>query len=114
MELARVREPLRLREDLEGRLCIRSVNRFGQCFLHCENVLQADGLLFACPVCEDHHLSVLYTWRVPEDVSPGPFRFHFVGRDVSDLTVISHSDRAIALRPCGVRLQVQLGLVRVI
>jgi hypothetical protein len=109
MELARLRSPVRL-ESLAGTLVIRRIQGGIVVIYPVSTVSAAEGLLLACPLCEGpkRHFLSIWTWKQPEDVSPGPERYHFRGLGISDLTIAGN--REIRGR-CGVRLTISRGLV---
>ena len=63
-----------------------------------DNITEADGIIFLCPVCfvankgdVGTHAIICWRPRVPLDIKPGPGRWEFHGTGLNDLTLTAGS-----------------------
>jgi hypothetical protein len=119
MELARLRHTVIQLADLDARLVVRRVDRVGAIYQTVDSIRDAEGLWIFCPACCDratHRISI-WTWKVPEDVSPGPVRYHLIGNSTADVSVVAAGTGEtdlISSKTCGLRFVVRLGAIHLL
>ena len=116
---------MRLRELIEGDDCFgfirRSVEDGHDVYRVVENIEDADGVAFLCPLCVQTnggrvctHAVICWRPRVPPDVDPKPGRWEFQGTGLDDLTLISRcagSSSILLKGGCGAHFFIRNGQI---
>lgn len=84
---------------------------------HCvDNLLEADGIMFLCPVCfaakgSDVGVHSIVCWEpsVPRERSPGPGRWTMQGTGLDDLTLVASSSSIKLESGCRAHFHVRNG-----
>jgi hypothetical protein len=98
-----------LPDDEEGR----------QCYTFVENIVDADGVEFLCPVCfvTNHgrvgtHMVICWQPNVPQTRSPKPGRWNLVGSSLDDLSLVAGSSSVKLEGGCNAHFFVEHGQIR--
>ena len=75
-----------------------------------DNIQEADGVEFLCPVCLGTHAIICWSPQVPQTTSPTPGRWNMQGSGYNDLTLVAGSS-SILLQgaPCGAHFFIRNG-----
>ena len=100
--------------DLEPQFLM---NIDGKSWQHVGDINDADGILFVCPKCLAEsgerpgvHSILCWTPKVPQELSPGPGRWHLLGTGYNDLSLKGVSNDSVLLTGgCGAHFFVREG-----
>ena len=82
-----------------------------------ETIEEADGVMFACPICFTNkgntlvgaHSIICWEPSVPAEVHPKPGRWNLVGTNFEDLSLINGSSSVLLEGGCGAHFLVKNG-----
>jgi hypothetical protein len=84
-----------------------------------DNIKEADGLLFLCPVCFEKnngavgtHSIICWQPHVPQTRSPKPGRWNFIGTGYNDLTLQAGSSSILLKGDCGAHFFIKNGEIQ--
>jgi hypothetical protein len=84
-----------------------------------ENIADADGVEFLCPVCfvrngnsnVGTHAVICWSPSVPQDTDPTPGRWSMVGSGIDDLTLVASSSSVLLKGGCNAHFFVRHGKI---
>lgn len=84
--------------------------------VYVDAIAEADGIMFACPVClqanggpAGTHYVICWRPRVPADVAPKPGRWEFEGKGLDDLTLVAGSSSILLRGGCNAHFWIRNG-----
>lgn len=102
--------------ELNPRFLRREVRPDGEYHIEVDDVAQAEGLLFLCPLCfktnggpVGTHCIICWSPKVPPSVTPGPGRWEMVGTGYGDLTLRAGSSSILLQGGCNAHFWITNG-----